>query len=60
MAVGHKILQMSYYIIRDKVEYKELGMDYLDGRRKDKIIRSYVKRLSNFGYDVVLQPSAVA
>lgn len=58
MAVGHKILQMSYYIIRDKVEYKELGMDYLDGRRKDKIIRSYVKRLSNFGYDVVLQPAA--
>jgi len=57
VAVGHKILQMSYYILRDKVEYNELGMNYLDERKKYKIVNSCVKRLNNFGYDVVLQPA---
>jgi hypothetical protein len=58
IAVGHKILIMAYYILRYKVEYKELGMDYLDHRKKDKIIRSYTKRLHNLGYDVILKKAA--
>jgi hypothetical protein len=29
-------------------------MDYLDKRRKDRIIRSYKKRLQNLGYDAIL------
>lgn len=54
IAVGHKILIMSYQILKHKVGYKELGMDYLDKRKKDKIVKSYVKRLSNIGYDVLI------
>ena len=58
IAVGHKILIMAYYILKDKVEYKELGIDYLDNRKKDKIIRSYTKRLRNLGYNVTLEKTA--
>ncbi len=58
VAVGHKILIMSYYILKYKVEYKELGIDYLDRRKKDKITRSYVKRLKALGYNVVLEEAA--
>jgi hypothetical protein len=49
---------MCYQILKYKVEYKELGIDYLDNRRKDKIVRSYIKRLGNLGYDVLLQKVA--
>ncbi|GER93782.1 hypothetical protein A45J_2394 [hot springs metagenome] len=38
--------------------YKELGMNYIDRRRKDKITRSYIKRLNNLGYNVLLEEAA--
>lgn len=59
VAVGHKILIMCYYILREKIGYRELGTNYLDNRKKGKIVRSYVNRLQNLGYSVVLQPVAV-
>jgi len=40
--------------------YKELGGDYLDQRRKDKITRSDIKRLNHFGYEVILKEAASA
>ncbi len=58
VALGHKILIMCYHILKDRVAYKELGVDYLDQRRKDKIARSYIKRLKHLGYEVILQEAA--
>lgn len=58
VAVGHKILVMSYYILKYKQPYKELGEDYLDKRRKDKIVRSHVKRLESLGYKVKVEKAA--
>lgn len=55
IAVGHKILVMSYEILKRKVPYRELGGDYLDKRKKDKITKSYINRLSALGYDVTLK-----
>ena len=54
IAVGHKILIIVYHILKFKVEYKELGMDYLDKMREERIIRSYKKRLQNLGYEAIL------
>ena len=45
IAVGHKILIAAYFIIKDKVEYKELGEDYLNNFRKDKLIAYYKKQI---------------
>jgi transposase len=58
VAVGHKLLIMCYHILKYKVEYKELGVNYLDNRKKDKVIGSYIKKLNNLGYDVLLQETA--
>jgi transposase len=58
VALGHKILIMCYHILKYKRPYKELGGDYLDKRRKDRITRSYIKRLNHLGYEVILQESA--
>ena len=55
VALGHKILIMCYHILKYRCAYKELGVDYLDKRRKDKIARSYIKRLNHLGYEVILQ-----
>jgi len=58
VALGHKILIMCYHILKHRCAYKELGVDYLDHRRKDKIARSYIKRLHHLGYEVILQEAA--
>lgn len=58
IAVGHKMLIMSYHILKNKVPYRELGVNYLDDRRKEKITKSYIKRLSNLGYEVILKEAA--
>ena len=58
VALGHKILIMCYHILKYRCAYKELGGDYLDKRRKDKMTRSYIKRLNRLGYDVILQEAA--
>jgi transposase len=58
VALGHKILIMCYHILKYKRPYKELGGDYLDKRRKDRITRSYIKRLNHLGYEVTLQEAA--
>jgi transposase len=58
VALGHKILIMCYHILKYHRPYKELGADYLDHRRKDKIARSYIKRLHHLGYEVILQEAA--
>jgi transposase len=58
VAVGHKILIMCYHILKHKVPYKELGPRYLDERRKDRIAKSYIKRLTSLGYAVTVKEAA--
>jgi transposase len=58
VALGHKILIMCYHILKYRCAYKELGVEYLDQRRKDKIARSYIKRLHHLGSEVTLKEAA--
>jgi transposase len=58
VAVGHKILIMCYHILKYKVPCKELEANYLDIRKKDRIAKSYIKRLTNLGFTVTLNEAA--
>jgi hypothetical protein len=58
IAVGHKILIMAYHILKTGTPYKELGNDYLNRRKKDKIVKNHVKRLQDLGYTVELKKAA--
>jgi len=58
IAVGHKILIAAYHIINNKVEYKELGSDYLESRRRVKTTVHYLKKLRELGYEVELKKAA--
>lgn len=55
IAVGRKILIAAYFILRDKVTYKELGADYLEKMTKDKQIKRYLQRLKELGIEVEIQ-----
>lgn len=52
IAVGHKILIAAYYILKEKVAYKDLGYDYLDKRKKLNQVQSYLDKLRNLGVQV--------
>lgn len=56
--MGHKLLIMCYEILKHKVPYRELGADFLDRRKKDKVVRSYINRLVGLGYEVTVKQTA--
>ena len=58
IAVGHKILIAAYFILKDKVEYKELGYDFLEKKNKDKKINRHLKMLRELGVEVDIKGTA--
>ena len=58
VAVGHQILEIAYYIMRDGVTYHELGPDYFTQRTKERAVRRHVKQLEALGYHVTINQAA--
>ena len=52
VAVGHKIIIASYFILKNKETYKELGGDFLDKKTKEKQIKRHLRQLRELGVDV--------
>ena len=55
VATAHQILEISYYLLRDQVTYRELGADYFDRRDRDRTVRRNVKQLEALGFTVTLE-----
>lgn len=55
IAIGHKILTATYFILKDKVAYKELGGEYLQEIKKDKQITKHIKLLKELGVEVEIK-----
>jgi hypothetical protein len=60
MAVGHRVLIIAYFIIRDGIEYREAGHDYYDRRNPERTARRLTQRLERIGYQVALTKSECA
>jgi len=58
VAVGHQMLEIAYYIMRDGVSYHELGADYLDRRHADRAARRHVRQLEALGFQVTITQAA--
>jgi transposase len=58
VAVGHQILEIAYYIMRDGVTYQELGADYFDRRHAERATRRHVRQLEALGYHVTIEKAA--
>ena len=50
--VAHRLLEAAYFIIRDKVPYRELGDQYLDAQHREHVIRHHVRRLESLGLHI--------
>jgi hypothetical protein len=57
MAVAHTILVIVYWLLRNGVEYRELGVNYFDERDRAATVRRAVRRIESLGYQVELQPA---
>ncbi|MBU0767620.1 MAG: transposase, partial [Proteobacteria bacterium] len=55
VAIAHRILLGIYHVIRDGVEFRDLGADYLTKRKKTQKISYLRKQAQLMGYDLVLQ-----
>ena len=58
VAVGHQILEIAFYVMRDGVTYQELGADYFDRRDRERTTRRHIKQLEALGYKVTLETAA--
>jgi transposase len=54
LAVGHSLLVIFYHMLKSDVEYKDLGVEYLDRLDPERLRRYLVKRLERLGYRVSL------
>jgi transposase len=58
VAVGHQILEIAYYVMRDGATYHELGADYFDRRHAERAVRRHVKHLEALGFHVTIEKAA--
>lgn len=58
LAVAASMLTASYYMLRDGVEYRDLGPTHFDRRDKTKTVHRLVKRLHDLGFDVEVRSNA--
>lgn len=55
VAVGHTILKICYYMIKNKSHYHDLGEDYFNTLNKVEIVKRCVKRIEGLGFHVNLE-----
>lgn len=60
MAVAHSILIAAYHMLKTGEGYRDLGVAYLDEKRKRTVERQLVKRLEALGHEVTLRPKSAA
>jgi len=58
LAVAASMLAAAYYMLRDGVDYRDLGPHHFDHREKTKTIKRLVQRLNDLGCEVVLTHAA--
>jgi transposase len=57
VALGHSILVIVYHLLTRAEVYQDLGVQYFDENRRDRIERGLVQRLKDLGYKVTLEPA---
>jgi transposase len=58
IAVANTILTATYFIVRDGVEYRDLGPTHFERLAPEKLTRDLVKRLEKLGHKVTLEKFA--
>lgn len=54
VAVGHTMLIAAYHMLKDEVDYRDLGAEHFDRQRRERVTAQLVNRLQRLGYTVTL------
>lgn len=54
-AIAHSQLRAIYFILRDKVPYRDLGADHFDNQHRGRLTQHHVRRLQTLGFRVTLE-----
>ena len=57
IAVAHSMLIAIYHMLKDNVDFVDLGSDYYNRFNKEKKINAYIKKLQALGVVVELKPT---
>ena len=60
VALGRKILEVCFYMIRDGTQFRDLGADYFLVLNKNRILKSSIKRIESLGYKVTIEETVAA
>jgi transposase len=55
-AVGRQVLEIAYHLLTEPTTYRELGTDYFDRYRAERLKRRSLAQLQRLGYQVALTP----
>ena len=55
LTVAASMLTAAFHMLRDGVEYADLGADYLDRQDRSKTVRRLLQRLQDLGCDVPIE-----
>ncbi len=55
VAIAHRILLGIYHVIKDGVEFRDLGEDYLKHRNKSQKVSNLRRQALSLGYDLILK-----
>lgn len=58
LAVAASMLTSAYYVLRDGVDYHDLGPENFDRRDRSKAVRRLVRRLADLGCNVTVEAHA--
>jgi transposase len=52
-ATAHKIARIFYEMLKNRTEYKDLGVDYYQNRYKERTLRNLKRKAKIFGFELV-------
>ena len=58
LAVAASMLTAAYHMLKNRVDYKDLGADHFSRRDRSKAIQRLIRRLNDLGCKVQLTPQA--
>lgn len=60
VAVAHSMLVIAYHLLRDQVDYRDLGPDFFLQRNREAVQRRCLRQLKGLGWEVTLTPQKAA
>ena len=58
IAVAHSMIIAIYHILKDNVDFTDLGSDYYNRFNKEKKVKAYIKKLKALGVEVEIKAAA--